>query len=111
MCITNDLRLAIRLFIIDDLAAARQPPRAGIRESCPAARSARSAVPPAQGGARRAGRHGGLPVALSMFHDFEEFRRLTPSEPQAAALDRMLDELIAWGAALKQVRDAGAQTA
>jgi len=50
-------------------------------------------------------------VALSMFYDFEEFRRLTPSEPQVAALSRMLDELVSWTRALAQVRDQAMVTA
>jgi NAD(P)H-dependent FMN reductase len=50
-------------------------------------------------------------VALSMFYDFEEFRRLTPSEPQVSALTRMLNELVAWSNALKPLRQAALQDA
>jgi len=43
-------------------------------------------------------------VALSMYYDFEEFRRLAPSEVQTGALTRMLDELITWTTALAPLR-------
>jgi NAD(P)H-dependent FMN reductase len=43
-------------------------------------------------------------VALSLFHDFEDFRRLTPGEVQTGALTRMLDELVAWTDALAPLR-------
>ena len=47
-------------------------------------------------------------VALSMFYDFEEFRRLVPTEPQVGALARMLDELVEWTAALEHLRKPAA---
>ncbi|GGJ92634.1 hypothetical protein GCM10011583_25110 [Streptomyces camponoticapitis] len=49
-------------------------------------------------------------VALSMFHDFEGFSRLTPSETQNASLAKMLDELVAWTNALQPLREATLRT-
>jgi NAD(P)H-dependent FMN reductase len=43
-------------------------------------------------------------VALSLFYDFEEFRRLMASEVQVGALTRMLDELVDWTTALAPLR-------
>ena len=54
-------------------------------------------------------------VALSMFTDFENFSTLKPGPQQKAAVNAMLDEVIAWGQALKIMRTrstkAGAQMA
>jgi len=43
-------------------------------------------------------------VALSMYTDFENFSTLKPGPQQKAAVNAMLDELIAWGQALKIMR-------
>jgi NAD(P)H-dependent FMN reductase len=43
-------------------------------------------------------------VALSLFTDFENFREFKPAPRQVQPLERMLDQLIAWGEALKIVR-------
>ena len=45
-------------------------------------------------------------VALSMFHDFEEFRDLKPSDFQQQQLTTMLDQLVAWSRALTPLRVA-----
>jgi len=43
-------------------------------------------------------------VALSMFTDFENFSTLKPGPHQVAAVNAMLDDLIAWGQALQIMR-------
>lgn len=43
-------------------------------------------------------------VMLSLFTDFENFSVFKPSERQEAAVNNMLDQLIAWGLAMKSVR-------
>lgn len=43
-------------------------------------------------------------VALSLFTDFEHFTSLQPATHQQEALTDMLDQLIAWGNALKTLR-------
>jgi NAD(P)H-dependent FMN reductase len=43
-------------------------------------------------------------VALSLFDDFESFSTLRPRPRQEAAVDAMLDDLVAWGQALKTMR-------
>ncbi|MGH9420125.1 MAG: NADPH-dependent FMN reductase [Thermoanaerobaculia bacterium] len=43
-------------------------------------------------------------VALSLFNDFEGFRTFTPSPHREAEVHTMLDQVIAWGRALKSVR-------
>jgi NAD(P)H-dependent FMN reductase len=43
-------------------------------------------------------------VALSLFTDFENFREFKPAPHHAKPLAAMLDQLIAWGEALKIVR-------
>lgn len=43
-------------------------------------------------------------VALSLFTDFEHFSILRPTAHQEEALTGMLDQLIAWGSALKALR-------
>jgi len=45
-------------------------------------------------------------VALSLFADFEEMTELRPGAHHTPTLTRMLDELLAWGGALKQLRDS-----
>ena len=43
-------------------------------------------------------------VALSMFNDFENFSTLKPGPQQEAAVNAMLDDLVAWGQALQTMR-------
>ena len=43
-------------------------------------------------------------VTLSLFTDFENFTRLKPDSSRTQELHAMLDELVAWGNALKSVR-------
>ena len=43
-------------------------------------------------------------VTLSLFTDFENFTRLKPDSSRTQELHAMLDELVAWGSALKSVR-------
>lgn len=43
---------------------------------------------------------------FSLFTDFENFSTFKPTEMQAASVDPMLDQLVAWTAAMKQVRAA-----
>lgn len=43
-------------------------------------------------------------VALSMYADFENFSTLTPRPQQEAAVNAMLDDLVAWGQALQTMR-------
>jgi NAD(P)H-dependent FMN reductase len=43
-------------------------------------------------------------VMLSLFTDFENFSKFKPAPQQEKALSAMLDEVIAWGGALKQLR-------
>ena len=43
-------------------------------------------------------------VALSLFNDFENFSVFKPGPHQAAAVDAMLGDLIAWGGALQTMR-------
>ena len=43
-------------------------------------------------------------VMLSMFNDFENFKTFKPKPEREAEVHRMLDELVAWGRALKTVR-------
>ena len=44
-------------------------------------------------------------VALSLFTDFEEMRRFKPADRHQKAMASMLDQLVAWGKALKLVRE------
>jgi NAD(P)H-dependent FMN reductase len=44
-------------------------------------------------------------VALSLFTDFEGFRTFKPSPQRESEVHAMLDQVIAWGRALKTVRD------
>ncbi|WP_326822647.1 NADPH-dependent FMN reductase [Streptosporangium sp. NBC_01756] len=44
-------------------------------------------------------------IALSLTTDFENFQVLTPAAHHADAVTTMLDELLAWGGALKTLRD------
>ncbi len=43
-------------------------------------------------------------VQLSLFTDFENFTRFTPAPIQEKSVNTMLDEVIAWGGALKTLR-------
>ena len=43
-------------------------------------------------------------VALSMYADFENFSTFTPRPQQEAAVNAMLDDLVAWGQALQTMR-------
>jgi NAD(P)H-dependent FMN reductase len=43
-------------------------------------------------------------VALSLVHDFENYSVLVPSDRQAATLNTVLDEVVAWSAALAPLR-------
>jgi len=43
-------------------------------------------------------------VALSLFTDFTGFTVLTPAPHQSAAVDQMLDQVVAWSAALAPLR-------
>ncbi|MDQ7906391.1 NAD(P)H-dependent oxidoreductase [Phytohabitans sp. ZYX-F-186] len=45
-------------------------------------------------------------VSLSLFTDFENFTVLTPSPMQEQQLGVMLDQVVAWSAALRSVREA-----
>ena len=45
-------------------------------------------------------------VALSLFTDFENFTAFNPHERHEGLLTTMLDQVIAWGAALRTVREA-----
>jgi NAD(P)H-dependent FMN reductase len=44
-------------------------------------------------------------VMLSLFTDFENYSVFKPEERHIQALNTMLDEVVAWGTALKTVRD------
>ena len=48
-------------------------------------------------------------VALSMFTDFENFSTLKPSPHQEAAVNAMLNDLVAWGQALRAMRTRSTQ--
>jgi NAD(P)H-dependent FMN reductase len=45
-------------------------------------------------------------VALSLIHDFENYRTLVPNDRQVAALTTTLDEVVAWSKALAPLRAA-----
>jgi NAD(P)H-dependent FMN reductase len=45
-------------------------------------------------------------VALSLFDDFKEFKTFAPRPHQAENVGPMLDQVVAWGTALKSVREA-----
>jgi NAD(P)H-dependent FMN reductase len=44
-------------------------------------------------------------VGLSLFTDFENFHTFKPAPNREAAVSSMLDQLVAWGGALKSVRE------
>jgi NAD(P)H-dependent FMN reductase len=50
-------------------------------------------------------------VALSMFTDFENFSTFTPAASQEDRVNAMLDQVVAWGRALRTVRTAEAVAA
>ncbi len=43
-------------------------------------------------------------VALSLFHDFEDFTTFRPGPHHQASLKAMLDQVVAWGGALRSLR-------
>ena len=43
-------------------------------------------------------------VTMSLFTDFENFSVFTPTEPASAAVEPMLDQLVAWTKAMQAVR-------
>jgi hypothetical protein len=43
-------------------------------------------------------------VALSLANDFENYSKFVPKEQQAAALTTVLDQTVAWSAALAPLR-------
>jgi NAD(P)H-dependent FMN reductase len=49
-------------------------------------------------------------VTLSLFTDFQQFTTFTPDQRRERELHTMLDQLVAWGGALKTVRANEAQT-
>jgi NAD(P)H-dependent FMN reductase len=48
-------------------------------------------------------------VTLSLFTDFENFSAFKPAEMHGKTLDTMLDQLVAWGGAMKSVRQPDAR--
>jgi len=50
-------------------------------------------------------------VGLSMFTDFENFSVFKPVSVQESAVNSMLDQVIAWGGALRTLREKQAQSA
>ena len=48
-------------------------------------------------------------VMLSLFTDFEGFSKFKPDPRHVAAVNTMLDQVIAWGTALKSMRAQGAE--
>ncbi len=48
-------------------------------------------------------------VALSLFTDFENFTTFKPDARHEKSLNSMLDQLVAWGGALKHLRGEGAR--
>jgi NAD(P)H-dependent FMN reductase len=44
-------------------------------------------------------------VMLSLFHDFENFTTFKPADRHEASVNTMLDQVIAWGGALKLLRE------
>jgi hypothetical protein len=48
-------------------------------------------------------------VGLSLFTDFENFSAFKPAPMHEKYVDSMLDQLIAWGGALKGIRDKQSQ--
>lgn len=45
------------------------------------------------------------PVGLSLFTDYENFTVFAPASQQEASVNTMLDQVIAWGRALKSMRE------
>jgi NAD(P)H-dependent FMN reductase len=48
-------------------------------------------------------------VGISLFTDFEDFSAFKPAPTHERTLNTMLDQVIAWGGALKGLRDAEAK--
>jgi hypothetical protein len=44
-------------------------------------------------------------VGISLFTDFENFSVFKPAPQQEASVNTMLDQVIAWGGALKSLRE------
>ena len=44
-------------------------------------------------------------VSFSLFTDFEDFSVFTPAPQQEKSVNAMLDQVIAWGGALKTLRE------
>lgn len=47
-------------------------------------------------------------VGLSLFHDFEHFSVFKPAPQHEQSVNAMLDHVIAWGGALKSLRELSA---
>ena len=47
-------------------------------------------------------------VMFSLYNDFENFSVLKPNQMHETTLNTMLDQLVAWAGAMKNVRAAGA---
>jgi NAD(P)H-dependent FMN reductase len=43
-------------------------------------------------------------VALSMIHDFENYTTFKPSPNHEGSVQKMLEQVVAWGTALRSVR-------
>lgn len=50
-------------------------------------------------------------VALSLASDFENYKTLAPRPQHAKACSQMFDQVVAWGTALRQLRDGSSQAA
>jgi NAD(P)H-dependent FMN reductase len=50
-------------------------------------------------------------VGISLFTDFESFTTFKPTPGQEKAVNAMLDQVIAWGGALKALREKRVETA
>jgi hypothetical protein len=57
------------------------------------------------------GKDGTCQVTLSIFTDFERYTAFTPAPSREADVNRMIDEVVAWGAALKPLRAPRARAA
>ena len=48
-------------------------------------------------------------LLFSLYNDFENFSVLKPNHSHEAALATMLDQLVAWGGAMKRLREEKAE--
>jgi len=48
-------------------------------------------------------------IGLSLYHDFEGFTELRPTDMQTAQVGAMVDQLVSWSGALRSVREAKAE--